>query len=70
MMAHSIWSYNPSPAAALLFGILFSLATTYHAVVCFRRRAWHFIPIVIGGICVLYPKLLFPGSLRGPQKKN
>ncbi|KAM6487639.1 RTA1 like protein [Trichoderma sp. SZMC 28011] len=48
-MALGPWSYNPSPAAALLFAILFGIATLYHIFIVFRRHVWHFLPLVVGG---------------------
>lgn len=63
-MAFTLWSYNPSSAAALVFAILYAFITVYHAVVCFRRRAWHFIPIVVGGLC-MFPKSPLLNSHRG-----
>ncbi len=43
------WSYAPSSAAALIFLILFAVATVWHTVIVFRRRVWYFIVLVIGG---------------------
>lgn len=51
-MALGPWSYNPSPAAALLFAILFGIATIYHIFIVFRRHVWHFLPLVVGGGCM------------------
>ncbi len=43
------WSYSPSPAAALVFLILFAIATLWHTVIIFRRRVWYFVALAIGG---------------------
>lgn len=43
------WSYSPSPVAAMIFLILFTIATLWHIVIMFRRRVWYFIVLVLGG---------------------
>ncbi|KAH6952027.1 RTA1 like protein-domain-containing protein [Fusarium avenaceum] len=48
-MANNPWTYNPSPAAAIIFLLLFTIATLWHAVLLFTRRTWYFIPFIIGG---------------------
>ncbi|KAI8721678.1 hypothetical protein NCS52_00309900 [Fusarium sp. LHS14.1] len=40
---------SPIPAAAIIFLLLFTVATLWHAVLLFTRRTWYFIPLVIGG---------------------
>ncbi len=50
-MGFNLWSYSPSSAAAVIFTILFGIAAIWHIAVCFRRHAWHFIPLVVCGIC-------------------
>lgn len=44
------WSYSPSPAAAMIFLILFAITTLWHIVIMFRRHAWYFTVLVIGGV--------------------
>lgn len=43
------WSYSPSPVAAMIFLILFTIATLWHIVIVFRSRVWYFIALVLGG---------------------
>ncbi|TID27568.1 RTA1 domain protein [Venturia nashicola] len=47
----SYYRYDPSVAAAILFIVLFSLATLLHAYQMFRTRTWFLIPFVLGGLC-------------------
>lgn len=55
---HDIWTYTPSPAAALVFLILFALLTLWHLIVGIPRRVWYFIPLIIGGLCESLPSCL------------
>ncbi|KAK3938536.1 hypothetical protein QBC46DRAFT_162369 [Diplogelasinospora grovesii] len=43
-----LYDYDPSFAAAVIFIILFSLASVYHLFLLIRRRTWYFIPFFIG----------------------
>lgn len=43
--------YEPSMPAAILFLVLFGLATLGHSYQMVRTRTWFMIPFVIGGIC-------------------
>lgn len=43
--------FEPSLPAAILFVILFGLATIAHSFQMLRSRTWFMIPFVIGGIC-------------------
>ncbi|CAK7221343.1 hypothetical protein SBRCBS47491_004496 [Sporothrix bragantina] len=43
-----LYHYNPSKAAAIIFVILFAVATFAHIFLMFRRRTWYFIPFIIG----------------------
>jgi hypothetical protein len=45
------YRYEPNLGAAVAFAILFAIATIWHSVTMVRKRAWFFIPFVIGGIC-------------------
>jgi hypothetical protein len=45
------YRYEPNLGAAVAFAILFAIATIWHTVTMVRKRAWFFIPFVIGGIC-------------------
>lgn len=45
------YNYQPSMAAAIIFIILFGVATSLHFVQMIRSRVWFMIPFVIGGIC-------------------
>ena len=48
---YHLYAYTPSLAAAVIFTILFALATALHAYQLIKTRAWYLIPIVIGGLC-------------------
>jgi RTA1 like protein len=52
---YPLWRYIPSLPAAILFSILFGLATLLHAFNIYRRRMWFCIPFVIGGCCKHLP---------------
>jgi fatty acid desaturase len=43
------YTYYPSMGAAVLFIVLFAIATILHTFHLFRTRTWFFIPLVIGG---------------------
>jgi hypothetical protein len=43
------WLYSPSPAAAMIFFILFTITTFWHIIIMFRRHVWYFSVLVIGG---------------------
>ncbi|KAI9147343.1 Protein RTA1 [Paramyrothecium foliicola] len=43
------YHYKPSPEAAIVFIVAFSLTTALHVFQLLRRRTWYFIPFVIGG---------------------
>ncbi|MCJ1436926.1 hypothetical protein MMC27_006309 [Xylographa pallens] len=45
----SLYRYNPSLAAAVIFIILFITATSLHIFRLQRTRTWFFIPMVVGG---------------------
>ncbi|KAE8390152.1 RTA1 like protein-domain-containing protein [Aspergillus alliaceus] len=48
----AVWAYYryyPSLAAAVIFVVLFALSTFAHVFQLVHRRAWFFIPFVIGG---------------------
>lgn len=51
-MANNPWTYDPSPVAAIIFLLLFTIATFWHAVLMFTRRTWYFTPFIIGGACM------------------
>jgi len=44
------YHYSPSMAAAIIFVILFGVATSLHFYQMFRSRTWFLVPFVIGGI--------------------
>ncbi|KAF4762588.1 hypothetical protein N7455_001066 [Penicillium solitum] len=45
-----LYRYTPSLVAAILFTVLFVLATFYHLYQVVRTRTWYFIVFVIGGV--------------------
>jgi hypothetical protein len=53
----AVWAYYryyPSEVAAIIFTVLFALATFAHLYQLFRHRTWFFIPFVIGGFCKFF----------------
>lgn len=46
-----LWHYVPSTAAAVLFVVLFSLASSLIIWRIVKTRNWSCIPFVIGGLC-------------------
>lgn len=45
------YRYDPSKAAAVIFLILFGVATLAHVFLMIRHRTWYFVPFIIGLIC-------------------
>jgi hypothetical protein len=48
-----LWHYIPSMPGAIIFIILFILATAGHSYRMIRFRQWFYIPFIIGCICEL-----------------
>ncbi|KNG88490.1 RTA1 domain protein [Aspergillus nomiae NRRL 13137] len=46
----AFYRYDPSMAGAVIFTVLFTITTLWHAVQLFRTRTWFFIPFLVGGI--------------------
>ncbi|KAF7172022.1 hypothetical protein CNMCM6106_006339 [Aspergillus hiratsukae] len=46
----AFYRYDPSMAGAVIFVILFSITTLWHAFQLIRTRTWFFIPFLTGGI--------------------
>ncbi|KAI9716839.1 MAG: hypothetical protein M1828_007500 [Chrysothrix sp. TS-e1954] len=47
---HPLYAYSPNVGAAILYVVLFGLATLLHSYQVFRRRTLFFIPLIIGSI--------------------
>ncbi|KAK5741328.1 hypothetical protein LTR17_004035 [Elasticomyces elasticus] len=45
------YGYNPSMAASCIFAVLFGISTIWHLYLLWQKRLWHFIPVIVGGIC-------------------
>ncbi|KAN0102064.1 RTA1 domain containing protein [Hyaloscypha variabilis] len=45
-----LYHYAPSTPAAVVFILLFFLATLLHAFLAVRTRTWYFIPFILGGL--------------------
>lgn len=43
--------YTPSDGAAYAFLSFFALSTAIHIGYMFFHRTWHFVPLIIGGVC-------------------
>lgn len=48
------YRYDPSLAAAVIFIVLFLLATLAHTYQFIRTRTWYLWPVVAGGICMSF----------------
>ena len=46
-----LYRYTPSLVAAIIFIVLFVLATAYHLYQVIRTRFWYFTIFVVGGAC-------------------
>ena len=46
-----LYRYTPSLVAAIIFIVLFALATAYHLYQVVRTRFWYFTIFVLGGAC-------------------
>ena len=46
-----LYHYQPSMPAAIVFVVLFALATALHFYQMIRTKTWFLVPFVIGGIC-------------------
>lgn len=58
-----LWNYVPSMAAAVIFLILFLVASAAHSWRMYRERLWFCLPFVIGGYRELHQQNL---SFSGP----
>jgi hypothetical protein len=45
------YRYDPNVGANAAFAVLFGLISVGHIFFLFRKRAWYFIPFVIGCLC-------------------
>lgn len=52
---YTLYKYDPSGVAALVFVALFGLTTSVHIFQMIRNRSWFFIPFIIGGLCKFIP---------------
>ncbi|KAK9357877.1 RTA1 like protein-domain-containing protein [Lipomyces starkeyi] len=48
--AWEYYRYSPSLVAAIVFVVLFSLATVIHTYRLLRTKTWYFIPLLVGGV--------------------
>ncbi|OQE46065.1 hypothetical protein PENCOP_c001G08989 [Penicillium coprophilum] len=46
---YTLYNYDPSEVAAIIFVVLFGLTTLVHIFQMIRTRSWFFIPFTIGG---------------------
>lgn len=51
--AYVFYNYNPSMPAAVIFIVVFGLASILHTWQLLRSRTWYFIPFLIGCLCKL-----------------
>lgn len=47
----TLYHYDPSFAAAVIFIALFGISTLGHSIQLLMFRTWYFIPLAIGGVC-------------------
>jgi hypothetical protein len=52
------YPYVPSATAGYAFVAIFGIATIVHIVLTIPFRAAYFIPLILGGICMLCPTSL------------
>jgi hypothetical protein len=57
-----LWKYVPSMAAAVIFLILYLIASCMHTWKMWTMRMWFCIPFVIGGFCPSLLSLLYLGG--------
>jgi hypothetical protein len=50
-VSFELYRYTPSLVAAIIFIVLFVLATLYHLYQVVRTRSWYFTIFVVGGAC-------------------
>ncbi|KAF3398386.1 Protein RTM1 [Penicillium rolfsii] len=50
MNSDNLYGYTPSIVAGVIFIILFSGTTIFHAFQLTKARCWYFIPFVVGGV--------------------
>ena len=55
--------YEPSMPAAIIFAVLFALATSLHFYQMLRTKTWFMIPFLVGGICKHTLRVHFVNSL-------
>lgn len=55
-----LWHYVPSLPGAIVFLLLFILATIVHSWRMFRYRVWFHVPFFIGCLCELRLQSPFP----------
>jgi hypothetical protein len=51
------YPYTPSETAGYAFMAMFGIMTIVHIVLMFPYRAAYFIPLVLGGVCIIPPSL-------------
>jgi hypothetical protein len=50
-VSFKLYRYTPSLVAAIIFIVVFALATLYHLYQVVRTRSWYFTIFVGGGAC-------------------
>lgn len=60
---YPLWRYVPSLPAAIVFAILFGIATVLHGFMMVKNRSWFCLPFVVGGICKSSPHAYFAPEL-------
>ena len=60
--AFVLYRYHPSMAAAVTFMLLFMATTLIHTYQMVKKKAWYFMPFIIGGICEFLLALIFPSA--------
>lgn len=53
------YHYDPSKVAAIIFVVLFFITTGLHLFQLLRSRTWYFVPMVIGGFCKFFLRMLY-----------
>lgn len=54
------YPYTPSATAGYAFLVIFGIATVVHLIMMFPFRAPYFVPLILGGVCMLPPCSKWP----------
>ena len=64
------YPYTPSATAGYAFMAIFGIFTVVHFILMFPYRAAHFIPLVLGGVCMNPPPSVIQDSKNKKIQKH